>query len=59
MKQLKVLNILFASIACITTWLTDANTNDKIFISIFCAVVILFWLLASNNRLGNNYKIIG
>jgi hypothetical protein len=53
MKRLKALNILFAIAATATTWLTDANTNDKIAISGFCAVVITFWLLAGNRYVIN------
>jgi uncharacterized membrane protein YiaA len=50
MKQItkrKLINITIASLILIGLWLTDIQLQDKVFFSTIPAMIILFWLSAS------------
>lgn len=54
MKKIKILNIILCLIAMVCAWLSPAQLVDKLFITWFFTVVILFWIAAgkrTNNKL--------
>jgi hypothetical protein len=43
---MKLFNVIFILGAILVTWLTEAKTEDKIFLTIFFTIAIGFWLMA-------------
>ena len=43
---MKALNVILLLGAIGLTWLTEAKTEDKIFLTIFFTIAIGFWLMA-------------
>jgi len=50
MKNLKAFNIILIIIAIISANLSSAEINDKIFITVFLSIAILFWLSVNTNK---------
>ena len=50
MKNLKAFNIILIIVAIISANLSTAEINDKIFITVFLSIAILFWLSVDTNK---------
>jgi len=50
MKNLKAFNIILIIIAIISANLSTAEINDKIFITVFLSIAILFWLSVNTSK---------
>jgi len=50
MKNLKAFNIILIIIAIISANLSTAEINDKIFITVFLSIAILFWLSVNTTK---------
>lgn len=50
MKNLKAFNIILTIVAIISANLSTAEINDKIFITVFLSIAILFWLSVNTNK---------
>ena len=59
MKTLKIINISLCLVAIIGVWLTTAENQNKIVVSILLFIIILFWLSAKGGRRFDNNKFIG
>lgn len=46
---MKLINVIFLLGAILVTWLTEAKTEDKIFLTIFFTIAIGFWLMAMSD----------
>ena len=47
---MKLFNVIFILGAILVTWLTEAKTEDKIFLTIFFTIAIGFWLMAMSGE---------
>lgn len=47
---MKAINVIFLIGAIVLTWLTEAKTEDKIFLTIFFSLAIGFWLMAMSGE---------
>jgi hypothetical protein len=50
MKNLKAFNIILIIVAIISANLSGAEINDKIFITVFLSIAILFWLSVNPSK---------
>jgi Na+/H+-dicarboxylate symporter len=46
---MKFFNVILVLAAIVMTWLSKANTEDKIFLTIFFSIAIGFWLVAMHD----------